>query len=483
MVAKRNVHGLSTMTTEKLPMPGRGCVVGLLLALLMFASACAPAPTGLAIDNVTVIDPVAGMLEAQRVLVRDGRIVSLSAQGEANDPVVASVDGTGRFLIPGLWDMHVHFLYEEDLTHEMASLFLDYGITSVRDTGGDLAEMQGLIRTMAEDPAAEPNVYYSGPLLDGRFVVYDGGDPGRPKLGTGIPDAGTARAYVAELKLAGASLIKIYELVSPEVFEVLAAEARAAGMPIASHVPLMMTADAAGPLADSMEHLRNIELACASNWAELLRERRQIIGDFVEGRGYDLRRSLHSRQRIPAIEAYDEARCDQVLATLRDTIQVPTLRLNTVATELPFNHPDWPRALAELPEAVADAWRAQAQDMAQNAPLADDRFSRWSQFLISRLKVNGVPIGAGTDTPIGIGIPGWSLHTELEQLVAAGLTEQEALYAATVQAARFLNLQDEVGQIAPGMRADLLLLNANPLDDISNTRQISRVMLAGDWVR
>lgn len=454
-----------------------------LTLLSVLAVGCAQPPTGLAIENVTVVDPVAGALPGQRVVVRDGKIVSVGAQDESNEPVADTVDGRGRYLIPGLWDMHVHFLYEKALTDEMAGLFLDYGITSVRDTGGDLAEMQRLVGAMAAAPAPAPNVYYSGPLLDGRFVVYDGGDPGRPKLGTGIPDAETARAYVRELKAAGASLIKIYELVSPEVFEVLAAEARAAGLPIASHVPLLMTADAAGPLADSMEHLRNIELACAGNWAELLHERQRIIGEFVEGRGYDLRSSLHSLQRIPAIEAYDEARCDQVLSVLTETIQVPTLRLNTVAIELPFEDPDWARALAELPPAVAEEWQARAHDMAQNAALADPTFSRWSQFLIRRLKHNGVPIGAGTDTPIGLGIPGWSLHTELAQLVAAGLTPQEALYSATVQAARFLKLENEVGQVMSGMQADLVLLDANPLEDISNTRRISRVMLAGTWVR
>jgi imidazolonepropionase-like amidohydrolase len=136
-----------------------------------------------------------------------------------------------------------------------------------------------------------------------------------------------------------------------------------------------------------------------------------------------------------------------------------------------------------LPVEVAVSWQARALDMARNASLADPTFSRWSQFLITRLQANGVPIGAGTDTPIGLGIPGWSLHTELAQLVEAGLTQQEALYAATVQAARFMNLQEEVGQVAPGMRADLVLLEANPLADIANTREISRVMLGGNWVR
>jgi hypothetical protein len=488
MVAKRNDHRTPAMTFVAKTFVAKTFAakfsrILLATASALLISACQPDPAGLAIENVTVIDPIAGALDGQRVVVRDGRIVSVSPQQEAGEAVAETVDGQDQFLIPGLWDMHVHFLYEEALTDVMAGLFLDYGITSVRDTGGDLAQMQRLTSTMASDPAPEPNVYYSGPLLDGRFVVYDGGDPGRPKLGTGIPDAETARAYVAELQAAGASLIKIYELVSPEVFEVLAAEARAAGMPIASHVPLLMTADSAGPLADSMEHLRNLELACAANWEALLGERQRIVAEFVEGRGYDLRRSLHSLQRIPAIEAYDEARCDQVLSTLTETIQVPTLRLNTVAIELPFTDPDWPSALAGLPKEVADAWQASAHDMTQNAALADPTFSRWSQFLIQRLKANGVPIGAGTDTPIGLGIPGWSLHTELAQLVDAGLTPQEALYAATVQAARFMNLEGEVGQITPGMRADLVLLEANPLEDISNTRQISRVMLDGSWVR
>ncbi len=460
--------------------PTRLAIASCLLTLTL---ACTPEPTGLAIENVTVVDPVTGASALQRVIVRDGLIVSVSAQSEPGEAVATVVDGSGKYLIPGLWDMHVHFLYELGLTADMAGLFLDYGITSVRDTGGDLKEMQRLTEAMAGDPAPEPNIYYSGPLLDGRFVVYDGGDPGRPKLGTGIPDAATARAYVAELKAAGASLIKIYELVSPDVFEVLAAEARAAGMPIASHVPLLMTADGAGPLADSMEHLRNIELACASNWAELLSERQRLIGEFIEGRGYDLRRSLHSLQRVPAIEAYDEARCNEVLSTLTGTVQVPTLRLNTVSIELPFNDPDWPRALSDLPTAIAEAWQARADDMTRNAPLADSTFSRWSQFLIGRLQANDVPIGAGTDTPIGLGIPGWSLHTELEQLVEAGMSPQKALYAATVQGARFMRLEDETGQIAAGMQADLVLLDANPLEDIRNTRRISRVMLGGEWVR
>lgn len=455
----------------------------ILACALLGGCGAGPAATIRAIEHVTVIDPVDGRREDQRVLIDGDRIVGVGPMSEPAEPTAERVDASGQYLIPGLWDMHVHFLYEDALTERMAGLFLDYGITSVRDTGGDLAQMQALAARMATDPAPEPNLFYAGPLLDGPFVVYDGGDPGRPRLGVPVPDVATATATVDELADAGADLVKIYELVQPDVFDALVREAHSRGLPIAAHVPLTMTADVAGPRVDSMEHLRNLELACAANWQELLAVRRQTIGAFEEGRGYDLRRELHALQRIPAIKAYDAERCDAVLEKLTHTIQVPTLRLNTVATVLPFNDPDWPRALAELPASVRKSWAAQADRLRDEAPRADPTFSDWSRFLVGRLKAQGVPIGAGTDTPIGLGIPGWSLHTELAQLVEAGLTPREALYAATVQPAAFFQMEGEMGRIAPGMRADLVLLAADPLERIEHTRRIVGVMLGGRWVR
>ncbi len=455
----------------------------LALALAALQAGCSGPAADLSIENVTVIDPVSGRAEGQRVVIREGTIVHVGPMARSAPASRQRLDADGRFLIPGLWDMHAHFLYEPALTGHMAGLFLDYGVTSVRDTGGNLARMRALRESLQADPSPAPHLYFAGPLLDGRFVVYDGADPAQPALGTAVPDAAAARAYVKELKAAGADFIKIYELVMPQVFQALAAEARGQGLPIAAHVPLMMTADQAGPMAGSMEHLRNIELACAANWQALLATRREAILGFGEGRGYHLRRSLHSLQRVPAIHAYDEARCDQVLRSLQNTIQVPTLRLNTLAVALPFNHPDWNRALSRLPEAVRRSWRERADQVAAAAPDADPTFTDWSRFLVSRLKANGVPIGAGTDTPIGLGIPGWSLHTELEQLVGAGLTPLEALQAATVQPARFLDLDSRVGRIVPGMQADLVLLEADPLADIRHTRRVAAVMLDGRWVR
>ena len=438
-------------------------------------------PTQLLIENVNVADPVNGLLENRQVLIEDGviTVVADESQTVALSPDAQRFDGRERFLIPGLWDMHVHFVYDANLTDHMADMFLDYGITSVRDTGGDIEQLAELRRTL---PLPKPNIYISGPLLDGKFVVYDGTDPSRPALGTGVPEPGDADATVGALQDAGADFIKIYELIQPETYAALADAAVQRDMPIASHVPLMMTADTAGPKAGSMEHLRNIELACASNWQELLDQRQQRINGFTEGLGHTLRAGLHSDQRLPAIAAYDEERCNQVLDTLINTIQVPTLRLNTVTHLKPFERDDWPAAVSALPQVTQDAWQARIAGLTQIQPV-DPTFARWSLFLIERLKARGVPIGAGTDTPIGLGIPGYSLHTELELLVQGGMTPQQALFAATVTPATFFNIENEIGQISPGMRADLVLLRNNPLADIQHTRGIEAVMVSGEWVR
>ena len=450
-------------------------------AVALWACDSAPQPDQVLISNVHIVDPVEGLVPDQQVLIEAGQIISVENSGAElpANPNRKVRDAAGQFLTPGLWDMHVHFVFDPALTNEMADLFLDYGITSVRDTGGDIDALAAL---RAQLPTPKPNIYISGPLLDGQFVVYDGTDASRPELGTPVLRPEDADATVAALQQAGADFIKIYELIRPDTYAALVAAANARNMPIASHVPLMMTADTAGPLAGSMEHLRNIELACARNWTELLEERQRRITNFTEGLGHSLRAGLHNDQRLPAIAAYDEQRCNTVLDTLTNTIQVPTLRLNTVRHLKPFLREDWPEAFATLPEATKESW-TNLINLFENMPASDPAFSEWSVFLIERLLARGVPIGAGTDTPIGLGIPGYSLHTELELLVSGGMTPQQALFAATVTPARFHDLQDDVGQIKPGMRADLLLLQNNPLTDIRHTRGIEAVMLAGQWVR
>jgi hypothetical protein len=261
------------------------------------------------------------------------------------------------------------------------------------------------------------------------------------------------------------------------------AAARAHELPIAGHVPLSMLASEAGPQMNSMEHLRNVELDCAVNYEELLYARLMAIENPEGLPGGTLRSSLHSAQRIPAIQAVNADRCAEVIASLTGTIQVPTLRLNALSVQPPYSRPDWPDALERLGGEKAEAYRAIGESRLASNDEVDTTFGNWSLHLTGLMQGAGVPIGAGTDTPIGLAIPGYSLHNELSMLVRGGLDPVDALGAATVRPAEFFGLTDEMGQVAVGMRADLVMLGGNPLEDIDNTRSIRMVVSKGHIVR
>jgi imidazolonepropionase-like amidohydrolase len=449
-------------------------------ALVAIVAACgggdAPdsAATGiadLAIENVTVVDAANGVREARTVVVRDGRIASVQDAGAAIDAREV-VDGTGQWLIPGLWDFHVHLTYDDRFDGAMAGLFLHHGVTSIRDTGGALDQVVAAVGELEAEGATAPRVFFAGPLMDGELVVYDG--ESRPELGIANPDADAVRANMARLEAAGVDFVKIYEMVSPEIFEVLVEEAEARGLPMDGHVPLSMRARDVGPRVQSLEHLRNIEMDCVVDAEARVAERRAQLADPGDADGGTMRSRLHRAYRIPSIEAYDEAECDVVLAAMANTIQVPTLRLNALSLRPPFERPDWAEVMGKVPESVAEDWgRRTAGDP------RDTTFEDWSLFLVGRMHEAGVPIGAGTDTPISSAVPGYSLHSELEMLVRAGLPPIEALRAATLRPAEFFGLADEMGTIEPGRVADLVLLSADPLEDIANTRSVAAVVTRG----
>lgn len=440
----------------------------------------------LVIRNVTLVDAASGLRANQDVRIRGDKIVGVNATG-AVDAVSgtdtgtdAVIDGSGKFLIPGLWDMHVHVTYEPAISDAMADLFLSYGITSVRDTGALMDNIAPYVAKWRAPGAVAPRLYYSGPLLDGANVVYDGDS--RPEIGIANGTVEQAIANIARLKAAGVDFVKVYELVQPEIFEALVSAARKAELPIASHVPLALTADVAGPQVDSMEHLRNIELACAADAQSQLLERRERIQAPGEQSGYALRRALHAEFHTSARANIDEAKCDAVIASLMNTIQVPTLRLNTIVDYPPYDRADWLEHAQKLPQPARDTWLASKARWPEIKKSMNPASGRWSLSLVKRLHAAGVPIGAGTDTPIGSALPGYSLHTELERLVDAGLSPIEALKAATVRPAEFFGIQDTIGNLAEGQAADMVLLDANPLADIRHTRRIHTVISRGQVV-
>ncbi len=458
-------------------------LAAVLFSVTLLVGCGGPAPTATAITNVTVIDAVNGVREHQTV-VFDGDEIIAVVSGDTDVAVAHLIDGDGKYLIPGLWDFHVHLTYDDRFTEAMPELFLSYGITSVRDTGGLMHKILPVVAKMRAEDALAPRVFFSGPLLDGNFVVYDG--ISRPEIGTRNATPDDAKAMVAELKSQDVDFIKIYELVTADVFAAMVEAANEHQLPIDSHVPLSMRASSAGPNVDSIEHLRNIELDCASNAPELHEIRLAALRNPDDLPGFELRASLHNLQRIPAINQYDEARCDRTIATLTSTTQVPTLRLNGLSLVPPYTRDDWEDALARIPADAHDDWSTVSKARPYDASDTNGdflKFAEWSVFLVERMHNQGVPIAAGTDTPIGLSVPGYSLHSELEMLVRAGLSPLEAIGAATVKPAEYFSLQDEMGTIDIGMKADLVLLDADPLADISNSKRISAVISKGRLVR
>jgi len=448
----------------------------LAVCLLLLVTPLANATT--AITNVTVVDARYGAREHMTVVVQDDDIVAVERDGKV--PADATVvNGKGKFLIPGLWDFHVHLTFDERLTQTMPAQFLYYGITSVRDTGGLMDKLLPAVAQMRLPNSMAPRVFFAGPLLDGGTVVYDG--ESAPEIGIQNVSPKDARDHIAQLKTRGVDFIKIYELVSPQVFVAMVEAANELQLPVDSHVPLSMRASVAGPSLDSLEHLRNVELDCAANTVELHQQRLVMLENPEQKSGYALRGSIHKAQRTQAMDNYDETVCDATLDALANTVQVPTLRLNAYALSPAHQQDNWSEALALLPPAVATQW--QADSVTQQGRMSDAvrRHGEWSMTLIEKMHGKGIPIGAGTDTPIGFAAPGYSLHSELEMLVRAGLSPREALRSATVRPAEFFSLEQRMGTIEKGKAADLVMLENNPLDNISNVRGVLGVMSKGRY--
>ena len=441
----------------------------------------------LLVSNVTVIDSATGP-QVANVLIDHGEIVDVIPGEAADSPTTQPlidrakrhIEGAGKYLIPGLWDFHVHFTYDERFSDSMGDLFLYHGITSVRDTGGLLEKLLPVVDDLRGNGRVSPDVWFSGPLLDGPSVVYDGDH--RPGLGIANATPAEARRNIAEIHAAGASFLKIYEMVSPEIFAAIVEEASQRNLPIDAHVPLTMLAREVAPKVQSLEHLRNYELDCITDREAKRNERVSIMQNAGDTPGANLRSQLHGLQRMASIEAEDTNVCAQSTKALTNTMSVPTLRLNTLRTMPPMQRADFEPALSLIPLDVREEWLMLIASLHNETQQPDTTMTDWRLRRTGGLHRAGAPIAAGTDTPIGLSIPGYSLHTELQRLVAAGLSPQEALDSATLRPAEFFSIEDKLGLIRPGYTADLILLSANPLENIGNTRAVELVLKGGKVV-
>jgi imidazolonepropionase-like amidohydrolase len=443
-----------------------------LFAFLLFpqrSEAQKPATTELLVlTNVTVVDVQTGKLQpGQTVVLNGNRIRSVSPGKTAKYPRNSpSVNCRGLFLIPGLWDMHVHLVFGDwfpDAREISLPLFIANGVTGVRDMGSELDTVQEWRNEIEAGRLIGPRIYTPGPMLDGP----------KPRFPSSVAIATPedARRAVADLKRRGADFIKLQSLIPREAVFAIAEEAEKQEISFEGHVPDAVKASemsAAG--MKSFEHLIGIFEGSSPSEDDFLK------GNKTEGR---------------FLATFDPSRAALLAELLakNQTWQCPTLVWERGGNLIDATDFSQDARVKYVPASWKNkTWKRFTNEITQGYG-TDDLATR-KKFIEKELEVvgllhkTGVPFLAGTDTPAGVHIfPGYSLHEELQRFVAAGFTPLEALQTATVNPARFFGVEKQFGSIEKGKFADLVLLTANPLEDIANTQKIAAVIANGSYYR
>lgn len=464
-------------------------VMALVAATILAGSSSttlAAAEADLVITNVTVVDPESSTsAEARDVVIDDGRIVAVLAGGTAPE-ADKTLDGTGKFLIPGLMDMHSHSNYRP-LHDATLKLMLANGVTGVREMGSDCMEPGGFYLCLGEMQASQAKIE-AGEMVGPRIVELSTMklSSNRPKDASevrvlyGPMSAEDGRASVAGLADRGASLIKVSEEIVPDAFAGVLEEAAARDLKVGGHVPMMYSVGEVAAMGmTSIEHARDLPLDCSTFGGAF---RAQLKAKLA---GQDV--PWPDRDAIPAKsrDTFDEETCEAQIAALADagTYYVPThatRELDFRAGEAEYrSDPD----LAYIVDMQQAEWN---RDLDRTAQASPEKLADFRDFFGLVLKTTGmaheagVKIMAGTDANDTMIVPGFSLHDELGFFVQAGLTPMEALRTATSVPAEYLGRTHDFGGVSAGKLADLVLLDADPTADIANTRAIAAVIQGGE---
>ncbi|HLK32737.1 MAG TPA: amidohydrolase family protein [Terriglobales bacterium] len=445
--------------------------LNLLLIALCFTAAgqnnsTPPPHSQIYITHVIVIDTESGNEAAdQTVVISEGKISGVGKSKDVAVPASARiVDGRGKFLIPGLWDMHVHRT-EYESTYPM---YLVNGVTGVREMAGPF-DTNKFRSDLAAKKIDAPRIYFASPIVDGY--------PPRVSDQIVVKTAEEARKVVDDQKKTGADFIKVMDRLPRDAYFAIIDEAKRQGIPVVGHVPFAISAwEASAAGQKSIEHVHAVPLACSAREAEL---RARLVA--TTENSWKLWNPIY----MGAYESYSEKKCQRLFAEFRKngTWSVPTLvvyRSTAMSSDPQFRNDERLRYFGGQmrtwlsKNAVMERKNFAPSDFALERELLKRR--KW---LVGELFSAGVPLLAGTDTPNPFCFPGFGLHDELELMVDSGVTPLGALQAATRNPAIFLGATDKYGSVATGKIADLVLLDADPLVDIHNTTKIQEVFLGG----
>lgn len=438
----------------------------------------------IAITHVTVIDPANSTIHPDfTVIVTQSRLSAVGPSvSTAISPDTKIVDAVGKFMIPGLVDMHLHLLGAGEPSGSrkfILPLLIGNGITTVRDMGGDVQQLKQIRKEIDAGKQIGPQIFFTGPYLDG--------DPPSFQPSIVVHNEAEANDALKQLKSEGIDFIKVQSRLLPEGYFAIARASHANGMRYVGHVPDSVSASAASDAGQaSIEHLTGVLLACSSKEEEL--RKRQFAWPANDNYAEQSRQRMLDWQR-ELLDSYSPQKAKllfQKFAT-NHTAQTPTLPL---LIHLAYLRPETDMVndsrMKYIPGNLQKIWKEARRASLTNQ--SDSEFQVRKELALKSLALvkgahdAGVLIMAGTDTTAPNVFPGFSLHEDLFYQVQAGLMPMQALQTATSVPAKFLGRESQQGSIAVGQHADLLLLEANPIEDIRNTQKIWALILDGKFL-
>lgn len=449
----------------------------ILLAVVTFSCKTSSLTADILIKNVNIIDIERGnVIGNQDLVITANKITNIVQHGQHNIQSNTIIDGSNKFLIPGLWDMHAHMMRKEWYKSQMPLLRAN-GVTGFREMWGDLKIAAQVQSQMQKDSLPFFRFTASGHILDGKISFWE----------NSIPVATTNRAVsiVDSLINDRADFIKVYSFLTPEIFASIAKKCKENNFPFVGHVPhIVWVSDASEAGMASMEHLYGFLMEASSKSDSALLIRRQWINAF-EKNNKEERERTNTVFNSLVLNSFSTEKLKLIAQKLRknNTHIVPTLVMlrGEYFTNDPSFTNDW--RLKYMSKETLEYWQETTEaDIKKNTALDwQNKMKRWEieKLIMSILIAERVPIMAGTDADNPYAFPGFSLHDEMALFVELGMTATDALRSATIIPATFLNMKDSIGTIEKGKLADLVLLDANPLENIKNTTRVNTVIANG----